>query len=83
MGFPPSHLLWRWFYFGVFGTADLILFALVVWNWMKFNAPADGHRRSAARWNVPGYAFLFIAGWFACGIGGPPANMASSDQTSW
>ena len=83
MDFPPSHPLWMWFYFGVFGTADLILLALIVWTWMKFNALADGYLRSAARWNVVGYAFLFVAGWFACGIGGPLGNMLSPDRTTW
>lgn len=83
MNFPTSHPLWMWFYFGAFGTADLVLFALVIWNWMKFNALADGHLRSAARWNVFGYAFLFVAGWFACGIGGPLGNMLSPDQATW
>ena len=82
MDFPPSHPLWMWLYFGAFGSADLILFALVVWNWMRFNALTDGNRRSAARWNVLGYAFLFAAGWFACGIGGPLGNMLSSDPSA-
>ena len=83
MNFPMSHPLWMWLYFGTFGTADLILFTLIVWNWMRFHALVDGYKRSAARWSVLGYMFLFFAAWFACGIGGPPGNMLSSDPTTW
>lgn len=81
MDFPTSHPLWMWLYFGAFGTADLILFALVMWSWTRFNALADGRQRSAARWNVIGYLCLFASGWFACGIGGPLGNMLSANPT--
>lgn len=83
MDLPSSHPLWMWLYFGAFGTADLVLFTLVVWNWMMFNALADGDQRSAAKWNVIGFAFLFVAGWFACGIGGPLGNALSADRAAW
>lgn len=81
MNLPSSHPVWMWLYFAAFGTADLVLFALVVWNWMMFNALADGDQRSAAKWNVIGYTCLFLAGWFACGIGGPLGNMVSADPS--
>lgn len=46
---------------------------------MKYHAVVKGNPRSAARWSATGYMFLFFAEWFACGIGGPPGNMLSSD----
>ena len=79
MEFPLTHPIWMWLYFGAFGTLGIILFILTLWNWMKYHAAVKGNLRSAARWNVMGYMFLFIAEWFACGIGGPPGNMLSSD----
>jgi len=79
MNFPLSHPNWMWLYFGTFGTTGTIIFILVVWNWIKFHANVKGNRRLAAKWSIFGYAFLFIASWFACGIGGPPGNMLSSD----
>ena len=45
----------------------------------KYHALAEGYLRSAVRWNAVGYVFLFCAEWFACGVGGPPGNMLSSD----
>ena len=82
MDFPVSHPNWMWLYFGTFGTVGAVLFTLIVWSWMKFHAVARGHLRSAARWGMFGYTFLFFAAWFACGIGGPPGNMLSSDPTA-
>ena len=74
MNFPASHPLWMWLYFGVFGSAGVILFVLIVWNWMKLLKLAKGYLRSAAIWSMIGYMFLFFAAWFACGIGGSPGN---------
>lgn len=82
MNFPVSHPIWMWLYFGAFGTLGAVLFTLVVWHWMKIHALAKGVMRSAAKWNVVGFMFLFFALWFACGIGGPPGNMLSSDSTA-
>lgn len=71
-----------WLYFGVFGTADVVLLALVFWTWMRYHAMAEGYQRSAARWNILGYVCLFAAGWFACGIGAPMGNLLSSDPAA-
>lgn len=71
--------VWMLVYFGFFGSTGAVLFTLVIWYWMKFHSSARGYMRSAAKWSVFGYAFLFIGAWFACGIGGPPGNMLSSD----
>lgn len=77
---PPTHPLWMWLYFGFFGTSGLIFFSLTMWSWMKYHAAQEGQLRAAARWQAFGYLFLFCAQWFACGIGGPPGNMLSSDS---
>lgn len=82
MNFPVSHPIWMWLYFGTFGTLGVILFSLVVWQGMKVHTLVKGHMRSAARWSMVGYMFLFLGLWFACGIGGPPGNMLSSDPTT-
>jgi len=72
-----------WLYFGTLGTLGIILFILVLWNWMKYHAAIKGNLRSAARWNAIGYMFLFFAQWFACGIGGPPGNMLSPNMANY
>ena len=46
---------------------------------MKVHSLVNGYLLSVVRWNIVGYLFLFFAAWFACGIGGPPGNMLSSD----
>ena len=82
MNFPASHPLWMWLYFGAFGSIGVILFALIVWNWMKFQKTEAGFQRSAAKWTMIGYMFLFFSAWFACGIGGSPGNLLSGDSTT-
>jgi hypothetical protein len=77
-----SYPTWVWLYFGIFGTIGAVLYTLVVWYWMKFHSMAAGMLRSAAKWNMLGLMFLFIAAYFACGIGGPPGSMLSSDPLS-
>ncbi len=77
MNFPTTHPIWMWLYFGLFGSAGVLLFSLLAWNWMKLHARISGWMRSAARWAMIGSVFLFFAGWFACGIGGPPGNLLS------
>jgi hypothetical protein len=76
MSFPT----WVWLYFGTFGTIGAVLYTLIVWYWMKFHSMATGILRSAAKWSMLGLMFLFIAAYFACGIGGPPGSLLSSDQ---
>ena len=39
-----------------------------------------GWLRWAAKWNMVGLMFLFVAAYFACGIGGPPGSLLSHDQ---
>ena len=78
MSFPT----WVWLTFGTFGTAGAVLFTLVVWYWMKIQSSAEGPLRSAAKWNMVGLMFLFIAAYFACGIGGPPGSLLSHDLST-
>jgi hypothetical protein len=54
-----------WLYFGVFGSAGVILITLIVWQWIQFHALAKGYQRSAAKWSMFGYVFLFAAATFA------------------
>lgn len=75
MSFPD----WVWIYFGFFGTVGATFFTLTVWKWMKFHALSKNSLRGAAKWNMIGLLFLFLAAWFACGIGGPPGNLLSKD----
>jgi len=81
MNFPETHPLWMWLYFGTFGSIGAILFTLIVWNWLKVNTLTMGYQRSAAKWSMVGYMFLFIAQWFACGIGGHPGSLLSPDPS--
>lgn len=76
MSFPT----WVWLYFGMFGTVGAVLFTLVVWYWIKVLNSAEGSLRSVAKWNMVGLMFLFVAAYFACGIGGPPGSLLSHDQ---
>ncbi len=79
MSFPASHPVWMWIYFGTIGSIAAVLFTLIVLNWMKIRVMSKGAERSAATWRVWGYTFLFIAQWFACGIGGFPGGLLSKD----
>ena len=65
MNFAATHPLWMWLYFGIFGSAGVILFTLIVFQWVKYHALAKGYQRSAARWSMVGHMFLFFAAWFA------------------
>ena len=80
--YTMTHPLWMWVYFGTCASVGTILFTLIVWHSMRVNALASGYQRSASRWNMVGYLFLFSAAWFACGIGGPPGNLLSSDPAA-
>ncbi len=82
LNYTVTHPLWMWLYFGTFGSAGAILFTLIVWHSMKVHALVKEYLRSAARWSLVGYMFLFIAAWFACGIGGPPGNMLCPDPAA-
>ena len=65
MNLPETHPLWMWLYFGIFGSAGLILITLIVWQWIRFHTLAKGYLRSAAKWNMFGHVFLFAAATFA------------------
>ena len=65
MNFPETHSLWMWLYFGVFGSAGLIIVTLIAWQWTKYHTLAQGYLRSAAKWSMFGYVFLFTAAVFA------------------
>ena len=78
MSLSPHFPEWMYLYFAVFGSTALILVTLVFWTWMKVNHAASGQLRAALKWNAVGYGFLFIASWFACGIGAGPGNLLSS-----
>jgi hypothetical protein len=77
-----THPFWMWAYFGALGSIGAILFTLTIWQLMKLHSLVKGYQRSAARWNMIGYAFLFSAAWFACGIGGTPGNLLSPDSST-
>ena len=81
MSLPPHFPGWMYLYFAVFGSTALILVALVFWTWMRVNHAASSQLRTALKWNAVGYVFLFIAQWFACGIGAGPGNLLSLDAS--
>lgn len=80
MGFLITHPMLVWAYFGTLGTVATVLFVLVARSWLEYHAMAAHRQRSALRWSMVGYMFLFCGSWFACGIGGPPGNMLSADS---
>lgn len=82
MGFPTTHPILMWVYFGTFGTVATILFVLIARTWLEYYAMAAHGQRSALRWSMVGYMFLFFASWFGCGIGGPPGNLLSADPAA-
>ena len=77
-----THPLWMWIYFGAFGSIGAILFTLILWCSMKLHSLTQGNQRSAVRWSMFGYLFLFCAAWFACGVGGTPGNLVSPDPAT-
>ena len=81
MNFPSTHPSWMWLYFGVLGTAGMVMFILAMWSVAKLRKNSNQRLGKAIRLNMIGYMFLFISSWFACGIGGPPGNMLSADAT--
>lgn len=81
MNVPAYFPAWMYLYFAAFGSIALILVALVFWTWMKVNQLAIGYLRTALKWNLFGYFWLFCAAWFACGIGAGPGNLLSLDES--
>jgi hypothetical protein len=78
MSFPT----WVWLYFGSLGTVGAVLYSLIVWYWMRIHASAARATRVVATWNMVGLMFLFVAAYFACGIGGPPGGLLSPDAST-
>jgi hypothetical protein len=66
-------------YFASLGTLALGLVAALFWTWMKSLRLSRGSLRAALQWNAAGYALLFTAVWFACGIGAGPGFLLSTD----
>lgn len=77
MNFPP----YMWIYFAEFGTLAIVFLALTFWTWIKTTRLTKGPLKRALLWNMAGYVALFTALWFACGIGGPPGNLLSTDPS--
>jgi hypothetical protein len=79
MNYPATHPAWMWLYFGGLSSVGLIVYVAIAWRLTNLYAAGEGRVRSAARWAIFGSTFMFLALWFACGIGGPPGNMLSTD----
>lgn len=77
-----NHSIWLYAYFGTFGTVATVLFIMAARSWMDYHAMAPQRQRSALRWSMVGYMFLFFGAWFACGIGGPPGNLLSANPAA-
>jgi hypothetical protein len=79
MNFPTEYPAWMWAYFAVLGSLAILFVTLTFWAWLKTTRLTSGLLKRALRWQVGGYASLFAAVWFACGIGGPPGNLLSPE----
>ena len=64
MNFSETHPIWMWLYFGTFGSIGAVLITLIAWQWAQFHAISRGYVRSAAKWSMFGYVFLFTAALF-------------------
>ncbi len=62
--FPPL--------FGVGGGLILGFFLVILWFWAKKYKVLEGAAKTAAYFQLVGYALLFIAMWFLCGTLGAP-----------
>jgi hypothetical protein len=71
-----------WLYFGGLSSVGLVIYCLISWRLTRLYAASTGNLRSAIRFALFGATFMFLALWFACGIGGPPGNMLSADPTA-
>ena len=81
MNLPTNVPAWIFLYFSIFGSIALILVALIFWLWIKVNRAARGYMRTALKWNIVGYIFMFCASWFACGVGWGPGYLLSTDPS--
>ncbi len=79
----PAHFpIALYLYFAAGGTTALILFALVMWTWLKARAITSGRLRSGLTWLGIGFSFLLSAQWFACGIGAGPGFLLGDDEAT-
>ncbi len=62
--FPPV--------FGIGGGLILGFFLAILWFWAKKYKVLEGAAKTAAYFQLVGYAFLLIAMWFLCGTLGAP-----------
>src|SRR3972149_2482674 len=81
MKIPVEFPAWMWMYFALLGSLAILFVALTFWAWLKTTRLTSGSLKRALRWQVGGYATLFAAVWFACGIGGPPGNLLSTEDS--
>ena len=57
-------------YYGILGTAILVLFVALVWEWTRRRPTLSGSARTASDLRMVGYYFLVMATWSLCGIFG-------------
>lgn len=73
--FPPL--------FGVGGGLILGFFLAILWFWAKKYKVLEGPAKTAAYFQLVGYAFFFIAMWFLCGtLGAPFLNVLAGEPPS-
>jgi hypothetical protein len=57
-------------YYGILGTAILVLFLFLVWDWTRRRPTLSKSARVAGDLRMAGYFFLVMATWSLCGIFG-------------
>jgi hypothetical protein len=57
-------------YYGTLGTAILVMFVGVAWNWTRKRPTLSGSARIASDLRMVGHYFLVVATWSLCGIFG-------------
>ena len=57
-------------YYGILGTAILVMFVCLVWDWMRKRLTLSGSARIASDLRIVGHYFLVVATWSLCGIFG-------------
>ncbi len=62
--FPPA--------FGIGGGLMMAFFLAILWLWARKYKTLEGTAKTAAYFQLTGYAFLFVAMWFPCGVLGAP-----------
>jgi len=53
--------------FGIGGGVILIMFPVIVWQWMRTYDTLTNQEKLAAAFQLLGYLFFFAASWFLCG----------------